>query len=141
MPAAEQHPTRAPDRRLPRPGRSRPVRIVALLLLALAGGAGCMRSGELATDLIDCGEGALVIIDASALCVYHPEAAPLVCPEPLPNRFERSGAVLCVRQERPAGYLLEQAAARVVGTDGGIFVVDAGQGFEIVDGGATRADF
>lgn len=128
-----------PRARLPRSARA-----AAWLALALGLG-GCMRSGPLATDLIDCGAGALVIIDASALCVYRPADAPLLCPEALPNRFDRSGAVVCARQSRPAAGLVERAVDRVLDSDGGLFIVDAALGdgprFQIVDGGATGADF
>lgn len=110
--------------------------------------AGCMRSGPLETDGIDCGVGVRVVVDGSAFCVYRPPDEPLLCPEVLPNRFVRDGVVVCARQVRPAAGLLERAIGRVVDDDGGIYLVDAGldagerQPPFIVDaGGATGADF
>lgn len=105
--------------------------------------AGCMRSGPLETAGIDCAGGALVVIDSSALCVYRPLDWPEMCPEALPNRFEREGVVICARQTRPAGALLDRAVDTVLGRDGGIFIVDGGPAPPtIVDGGgANRADF
>lgn len=129
----------APD---PRPSTAR--RFAALLLgvgllgvgLLGAGPFGCMRTGPLETAAIDCGAGALVIIDSSALCVYRPPDIPEACPEALPNIFDVDGVIICARQVRPAGSLLERAAERVSGSDGGLFIVDAGA--DPVDGGAGR---
>lgn len=132
-----------------RPLPSPSPRIGACLVLASVL-VGCMRSGPLETAGIDCGVGALVIIDSSALCVYRAPDIPEMCPEALPNAFDVDGVVICARQSRPAGALLERAAERVAGSDGGIFIVDAapdpldggGRPPVIVDqGGATGGDF
>ena len=122
-----------------------PAAVIGLLALA-----GCMRSGPLSTQTLDCGTGALVVVDGSALCVYRPPDVPEACPEALPNGFDVDGVFVCARQARPAGGLLERAVERVVLDDGGIFVVDAGLDPQdgggrppvIVDqGGAPGADF
>lgn len=107
------------------------------------GAAGCMRSGALPTAELDCGAadggsaGVLVIEQSSAVCVYL-DAAPAMCPEALPNRFVRDGAVACVRQEQPVAGLVEDAIARARAGDMGIEPVDGG--IRIVDRGSVGDD-
>ncbi len=120
---------------------------LAALALGVALG-GCMRSGALPTDELDCAApddagpdggvaGVLVIEQSSAICVYL-DTPPAMCPVALPNRFARDGAVACARQARPAAGLIEAAVARaragdmgIEPADGGIRIVDRGSGEDV----------
>lgn len=128
---------------MPRPLPSA-ARLAAALLVALA--AGCMRSGPLATDGLDCAPGALVVVQASAACVYLQPDLPERCPDALPHRYDRPEGTVCLRQRRPAMGLVDQILGRVMATDGGIRVLDVGapdaRRPTIVDaGGTSAADF
>lgn len=128
--------------RAPRRFYGPPIALTVALTVALGG---CMRSDSLATLDLDCGEGARVVIDASALCVYL-DTPPDDCPEPLPHRFEADGATACVREAHPAPGLVERAIARVRAGDAGVRPADGGPrpvdgGLFPVDGGVFIVDF